>query len=128
MSHAITVVLVGHCWPDRLKLKSAVRGALGRVRIARANDMRALQRGLGSKPLLLVNRVLDGRFETGSGVGLIRELHQRRELPAALLISDHDDAQAEAVAAGALPGFGKSKLRDATTAEILREAAGTASR
>ena len=38
-----------------------------------------------------------------------------------LLISNHDDAQEQAIAAGARPGFGKSQIPEPETAEILRD-------
>ncbi len=39
-----------------------------------------------------------------------------------MLISNFQDAQQEAVAAGAFPGFGKSQLYDDSTSERLRDA------
>ena len=39
-----------------------------------------------------------------------------------MLISNLADAQAEAVAAGAQTGFGKSQLRDQATEQLLRQA------
>ena len=46
-------------------------------------------------------------------------------MPASPPISNYPEAQAEAVAAGALPGFGKAELHDPRTAELLRSAAGS---
>jgi hypothetical protein len=125
MSASRTFVLVGHCWADRLGLKSAVEGAVPGARIEKANDMSALGGRTGSTAVLLVNRVLDGRFETESGVDLIRRLAQGEDPPTTVLVSDYPEAQAEAVAAGARPGFGKSQLHEERTARILRQAAGS---
>ncbi len=116
------IVLVGHCWPDRLGLRSAVRRALPGVRIARANNMRTLAGHLGSGAILLVNRKLDGRFDTRNGIELIHRLAAGGEK--AILVSNLSEAQADAVAAGALPGFGKSQLHDAATLDALRGAVG----
>ena len=123
MTDGAVFVLVGHCWADRLGLKSAVKRAVPGARVEKANDMRALRAHLDRDAVLLVNRVLDGGFETGSGVDLIRHLAATGDAPAAVLISDHADAQVDAEVAGALPGFGKSQLRDETALDRLRRAA-----
>ena len=117
-------VLVGHCWADRFGLKAAVKRAVPGARIEKANDMGTLRAHLDSGTVLLVNRVLDGGFETDSGVELIRLLAGTGDLPAAILISNHLDAQADAEAAGALPGFGKSQLGDEAALDLIRRAAG----
>lgn len=103
-----TIALVGHCRPDSFAMRSALgRYAPGAVFVD-VND----SAGLASQAeagALLVNRVLDGRFGTGSGLELIGSLPeaQRRR---ATLISNLPEAQAEAVALGAVPGFGKSEM------------------
>ena len=125
MSAEKTFVLVGHCWADRMSLKSAIRRAVPGAVIARVHDMSALREHLDSGAVLLVNRVLGGRFEAGDGVELIRKLNAGDDPPRALLVSDHADAQADAVAAGARPGFGKAQLHDDLTVRRLREAAGS---
>ena len=116
------IILVGHCGPDMWVLRSAILGILGEVRLEMAqcdDDLRLV----GPADVLLVNRVLDGSFRGGrSGLALIRSLHAAPEPPVMLLVSNYADAQAEAEAAGALPGFGKSALGATTTAERLRDA------
>ncbi len=123
MSDAPTFVLVGHCWADRIGLRSAVKRAVRGARIERADDLPALRSRLGRGDVLLINRVLGDGFETGSGVELIRLLAETGDAESAMLISDHANAQDEAVAAGAQTGFGKSQLRDQATAQLLRHAA-----
>ena len=76
--------------------------------------------------LILVNRVLD--YDGGSGLDFIDRLkhdEQFRGLPV-MLVSNYEDAQQQAVARGALPGFGKSALRQAETLERLAAALGAA--
>ena len=67
--------------------------------------------------------MLDGRFDFEDGIALIGQVSGREDPPVSILISNLADAQAESVAAGARPGFGKSQLYDGETAQILREAA-----
>ncbi|MHC4828450.1 MAG: hypothetical protein ACYTEY_18010, partial [Planctomycetota bacterium] len=123
MSAEKTFVLVGHCWADRMSLKSAVKRAVPGATIARADDMASLREHIDSGAVLLVNRVLDGRFEAGDGVELIRELNAGDDPPRAILVSDYPEAQADAVAARARPGFGKAQLHDELTVRRLREVA-----
>ncbi len=116
-----TVVLVGHCGPDMFMLKTAVGRPIPGASIVFVNDADTLSEYLTSDSLLLVNRELDGQFDTQSGIDLISEVAQQTDGPVTMLISDLEDAQSQAVAAGAKPGFGKSQLYEESTAEILRE-------
>jgi len=124
MSNTPTFVLVGHCWADRMGLRSAVKRAVRGARIERADDLSALRSHLGSGAVLLINRVLGGGFDTDNGVDLIRQLAETGDAESAILISNYPESQDEAVAAGAQPGFGKSQLRDQATGQLLRQAAG----
>jgi ActR/RegA family two-component response regulator len=103
-------------------LSYALARAVGKVPVVSANDARSLESYASGDSLLLVNRVLDGRFETDSGLDLIARLRQRPDAPAMMLISNYAEAQSEAVRAGALPGFGKSNAHDPATADMLRQA------
>jgi hypothetical protein len=118
------IVLVGHCVPDRFLLENAIRRAVDGAEIHAINDQASLEEHLTSEAVLLVNRVLDGRFDTEHGVDLIAAAVQRSDPPLAMLVSNFESAQAEARAAGAAPGFGKSALYDDETVELLRRAAG----
>lgn len=119
MSSLRTVVLVGHCGPDMFMLKTAVGRALPEATIVAVNDVDALGEYRTPEALLLVNRELDGRFHSQSGIDLISEIAQQTHVAATMLISDLEDAQSEAVAAGAKPGFGKSQLYDKSTTDLL---------
>jgi hypothetical protein len=88
-----------------------------------ADDADDLEAELSRASVLLVNRVLDGDFGTSSGIELIARLAKAENRPAMLLISNYPEAQQQAIAAGALPGFGKAELYNPRTAELLREAA-----
>jgi len=117
-----TVVLVGHCGFDQSSISRAVSAVLPSSNVTSANNSASLDAYSGPDALLLINRVLDGRFSTGSGVDLIADLAGRDNPPKMMLISNFPDAQAQAVAAGALPGFGKSELGSPETSDKLRTA------
>ena len=118
-----TVVLVGHCGPDMFMLKTAVGRALPGASIVFANDDDALSEYRTADSLLLVNRELDGGFDSSSGIELIQQLIQQDNPPVVMLISNYEDAQQEAIAAGATLGFGKTQLYNQSTTQLLREAA-----
>ena len=105
------VLLVGHCGFDGSSLRRAVSKALPDVKLDAVNDQRKLTQQADSSTLLLVNRVLDGRFESESGVDLIGELAAGDDPPKMMLVSNYADAQAEAEGAGALPGFREGRRR-----------------
>jgi hypothetical protein len=106
-------------------LKSAVGRVVPDATIETVNDADALAPHLASDRVLLVNRVLDGRFDSTSGIELIEQTASGADAPLAILISDREDAQSQAVTAGARVGFGKRDLYAPETASILREAVET---
>jgi len=74
----------------------------------------------GGFDLALVNRVLDRDGASGLDfIARIRGNEALRSLPV-MLVSNYQDAQAQAVALGALPGIGKAKLGHPTTLARLR--------
>jgi two-component system chemotaxis response regulator CheY len=72
-----------------------------------------------------VNRVSDA--DGSPGIELIRALKADPGLAGVpvMLVSNYADAQAQAVALGALPGFGKADLTAPETTEKLRSALGS---
>ncbi len=125
MADTRTIVLVGHCGPDMFMLKSAIGRAAADAPIVTVNDSKSLNKYLNSDSVLLVNRELDGSFSTKSGIELIAQITNRDNPPIAMLISNYEEAQAEAVGAGAIQGFGKSELYDESTTDALRQAVGS---
>lgn len=118
-----TVVLVGHCGPDSWMLKSAVGRALPGASVTFSNTDASTKAAAESADLLLVNRVLDGEFEDDSGIALIAALRDAKGRKAEMmLVSNFADAQSQAEAAGAVPGFGKSNAGTIQTADRLRAA------
>ena len=74
--------------------------------------------------LVLLNRIFDGDGQ--SGIEFVTEIRKQNDAPPVMLISDYGDAQAAAVANGAMPGFGKSSLSSSQAAECLKKAIGGA--
>ena len=117
------VALVGHCGPDSSYLRMAVSRAGKDLKVISADDSTELQRVLGDGvDLLLLNRVLDYGFEETEGVALIRKLRSKFPQVKTMLVSNYPEAQAEAVAAGALPGFGKRDIGSAKVTTLIQEA------
>jgi two-component system chemotaxis response regulator CheY len=89
-----------------------------------AEVVSALKAG-ASYDLVLVNRVSDA--DGSRGVDLIRTLRADPALARipVMLVSNYAEAQDEAVALGALPGFGKAELRSSKAHDVLSAALGT---
>ena len=64
--------------------------------------------------LVLVNRIFDA--DGGSGLELIQQIKAPGS-PPCMLVSNFPEAQAQAEALGALPGFGKAALGDPALAD-----------
>ena len=119
------ILLVGHCRPDSSYLRMTVRTALGESEIISADDnptlYHALQQGVD---LVLINRELGYGFDPQSGVEMIGVLLKEFPRLRVMLISNYSDAQAAAVAVGAVPGIGKRDLGSPRAVQALREAVG----
>jgi two-component system chemotaxis response regulator CheY len=114
------VLSVGQCEADHRRIVRAL--AAFSVEIVAADDADGALARLreGRFALVLVNRVFDA--DGGSGIELIRRVKADaalRSVPV-MLVSNFEDAQEEAVAAGAQPGFGKSALYGPLVAERVR--------
>jgi two-component system, chemotaxis family, chemotaxis protein CheY len=119
------VLLVGHCGPDSTYLRMAVKSAAENVALSSIEDNAGLEQALQQGvDLILFNRELDFGFEPDTGVEMIRVLKQRYPQVPMMLISNRAEAQDAAVAAGALPGFGKREIGSARVRQLLREAMG----
>jgi two-component system chemotaxis response regulator CheY len=99
------VLSVGQCGADHGSISRTLRSALGAEVVAAHTAEEALARlQQEAFALVLVNRIFDA--DGSSGVELV---HRVGGVPV-MLVSNYADAQAEAVAAGAVPGFGKASL------------------
>jgi len=108
------VLSVGQCDLDHGNISRELRERYGCevVRARTADDALAALKG-GGLDLVLVNRVFDA--DGGSGLALVEQV---RGVPV-MLVSNFADAQEQAVAAGAVPGFGKAALTAPQTHERL---------
>jgi CheY-like chemotaxis protein len=105
------VLSVGQCMADHSGISRALGAAFGAevVPASTAQEAFARLRG-GDFDLVLINRVLDQDGTPGvEAVRAIKGDEALRDVPV-MLVSNHADAQSEAVRAGAVPGFGKAEL------------------
>ena len=117
------VVLVGHCGADSSYLRIAVASAGAGLAVGAADEQSALSAALeNGVDLVLINRVLDWGFEDQEGIALISRLRQSHPQVKTMLVSNYAEAQAAAVAAGALPGFGKREIGTPRVKELLKSA------
>lgn len=117
----VSILLVGHCGPDAFMLRSTARSFVPEAKIEMINDMAKVLDKLDTANLILVNRVLDGQFDSDDGIGLIEQLAPKAK-GKLMLVSNFEEAQARAVAVGAIPGFGKSNMRSDETRQRLIDA------
>ena len=117
------IALVGHCGPDSSFLRIAVSKAERDVMVLSVDDDSDLKRVLDDGvDLLLLNRQLDYGFDEREGVALIRRIRANYPNAKTMLVSNYPEAQAAAVAEGALPGFGKREIGTPRVNDLLRNA------
>jgi two-component system, chemotaxis family, chemotaxis protein CheY len=118
------VLLVGHCGPDASYLRMVVRSADKEVRVVLINDEQQLRAALDEEDidLILFNRELGYGFTEEEGVSVIKWLKPNYPSLRMMLVSNYPEAQSAAVAAGALPGFGKREVGTARARQMLNEA------
>ena len=115
------VLDVGNCDPDHASIRRMLAGAFD-IDIDRVMFVREAIDALSRKSydLVLVNRLI---FADGSdSLPLIEHMkkdERLRDVPV-MMVSNFDDAQRRAMAAGAVRGFGKADLGDPATIAKLR--------
>lgn len=115
------VVLVGHCGPDSSYLRAVLSSVDRGVEISAVDDEQSLTAALeNGADLVLFNRMLDYGFEEAEGVKVLARIHRQFPQAKLIMVSNYPEAQAAAVAAGALPGFGKRELGTSRVREILK--------
>lgn len=104
------ILSIGQCFADhgaieRTFQKHFAAEVIGADTASEALDLLRQQ----SFHLILVNRVFDA--DGAGGIEFVRQLkaNEQQTVPV-MLVSNYEDAQRQAVAAGAVPGFGKAAL------------------
>lgn len=117
-----TIVLVGHCGIDGPRLQTVVSQCLKGCEVLRVNKQGDLEAACEEgADLMLVNREPVG-FDGTEGLDLIRQLRERYPEQKVMLVSDFSEAQQEATAAGALPGFGKRDIGSPKLEQCIKQA------
>jgi DNA-binding NtrC family response regulator len=118
----VKVLSVGQCAYDDSRIGRLVKESTGAFLERAASAEEALQMVAQKKyALVLVNRVFDSG---GEGLKLIADLKKHDETTPVMLVSDYADAQAAAIANGAVMGFGKSALASPEVGRQLKEVVG----
>ncbi len=118
-----TILDVGQCGYDGPRMMQMLQCQVG-VRVDTADTLQEAAEKLSSNQynLVLVNREL--AFEGSEGLELIKAMKQAGDSTPVMLVSDRPDAQQQALACGAIHGFGKSKLTDKHTISLIKKAIG----
>ena len=122
------VLNVGQCVPDHMSISSYLRRKFDAevVKVDSKEDALELV-AKGDVDLVLVNRLYDA--DGSPGLETVKAIASgdapSGEGPPVMLVSNFEDAQQQAVKAGALPGFGKGDLGTATADEKLTPVLGT---
>jgi hypothetical protein len=117
------VVLIGHCGPDNSYLRMAIQSADKSAQVFSVEDAHELEAALEQEAhLLLINRTLSYGFDETEGVELISRLRATHPQVKLMLVSNYEEAQAAAVEAGALPGFGKREIGSPKVMHLIRDA------
>jgi two-component system chemotaxis response regulator CheY len=115
------ILSVGQCGYDHGKIRGSLNRSFGAETVAAATASDAFRSLARDRfDLVLVNRIGDGDGEPG--VDFIRALKADpaySSIPV-MLVSNYASAQEEAVAAGALPGFGKGELGNPAADDAIR--------
>ena len=118
-----TVISVGQCGYDNSRIRTLIRSIDSTVEIKETDSHQETMEvlaSLGEAALVLVNRVFD--MDGSSGMDLISQLKSKESEFAAIpvmLVSNYEKSQAEAIANGAIPGFGKSELQSVETRQKM---------
>ena len=115
------ILVVGHCDVDGPRLVKEVSAQCRGAEVLRVNSDGALRKQCEQgADLLLVNREPVGF--NGMGVDIVKTVRAEHPDQKVMLVSDRPEAQEEAVAAGALPGFGKGDLGSPKFSQTLEKA------
>jgi DNA-binding NarL/FixJ family response regulator len=120
-SSKFVVLSVGQCGADEPRIRALLKKlGVGRIDQAHSNGEALQLCERHHYDLILINRILDATGESGHTL-VVKVLHSRPK-QAVMLVSNYAEAQREAVALGALHGFGKNELSSPSTVTLLQKA------
>ena len=113
------VLDIGNCALDHSSILELVRSNFD-AEVDRAHTLTDALDHLGQHEyaVVLVNRLLDR--DGSSGLEVIKSLKEQSPTVPVLMITNFEEHQKSAVAAGAERGFGKRELNSASPVEVLR--------
>lgn len=114
------VLSVGQCLPDHSTLCRFIERHFHAYVAGADAPSDALEQLRSQRfALVLINRQLDADYS--DGIEVLRQIKADPQLAGVpvMVISNHAEAQADAIAAGAEPGFGKLQYEDPDTLEKL---------
>lgn len=111
------VLDIGNCSPDHASITHMIESSFGaQVDKADGFDDALPQIQQNDYDLVLVNRLLDR--DGSSGLEVLKQVHEQTGGPV-MLITNFPEHQETAVAAGAVPGFGKNSIGQPDTIQLL---------
>ncbi len=112
-------LIVGHCDLDHPQITSLLEKEFS-AKVTRVKLLKETIEYLSKEDcnLVIINRI--GAFDQESGIELIKIIKQdgRFNVPL-MMITNYKDQMDKAVEIGAVPGYGKDKLHDKETKELL---------
>ncbi|MCP4269415.1 MAG: response regulator transcription factor [Candidatus Brocadiaceae bacterium] len=113
------VLIVGHCDLDHPQITSLIKKNF----TANVTRLKQLKETIGylekyDYDLVIINRM--GAFDQESGLELIKNITQKGHFHVPLMmVTNYKDQMDIAIKIGAVPGYGKDKLYDIETIELL---------
>ena len=113
------VLIVGHCDLDNPQITSLIEKNFS----AKVTREKLLKKAIGclekqDYDLVIINRI--GAFDQEGGLELIKEIKEDGRFSTPLMmITNFKEQMDEAIKCGAVPGYGKDKLYDEETVELL---------
>lgn len=113
------VLIVGHCDLDNPQITSLIEENFS-AKVTREKQLKKVIGCLEKQDydLVIINRI--GTFDQEGGLKLIKEIKKDGRFNAPLMmITNYKHQMDEAIKCGAVPGYGKDKLYDEETLELL---------
>ncbi len=115
------VLIIGHCDLDNPQITSLIEKTFS-VKTTRLKMLEKAVESLEKQDydLVIINRI--GAFDQESGLELIKAIKQdgRFKVPL-MMVTNYKDQMEEAIKCGAVPGYGKDRLHDKDTIELLSQ-------